>query len=111
MTGGGLAHCLLPPGKTSRAVRHKTVEEIWYVLEGEGEIWRATETVEQIDPLIKDCAVTIPASTRFQFRTTGHKPLKILIVTMPPWPGAEEAEAVQGKLSCPPQGARYSGAR
>ena len=35
-----LAHCTLPPGAVSRAVRHRTVEELWYVLSGRGEIWR-----------------------------------------------------------------------
>jgi mannose-6-phosphate isomerase-like protein (cupin superfamily) len=32
--GGGLAHCTLPSRRTSLAVRHKTVEEIWYFIEG-----------------------------------------------------------------------------
>lgn len=31
---GGLAHCTLRPGGVSKAVRHRSVEEIWYVLEG-----------------------------------------------------------------------------
>jgi mannose-6-phosphate isomerase-like protein (cupin superfamily) len=38
--GGGLCHCTLPAGKTSSAVKHKTVEEIWYFLAGQGELWR-----------------------------------------------------------------------
>lgn len=28
MTGGGLAYCTLPPGRTSIATTHKTVDEI-----------------------------------------------------------------------------------
>jgi mannose-6-phosphate isomerase-like protein (cupin superfamily) len=32
LTRGGMAHCTLPPGGVSLAVRHKTIEELWYVL-------------------------------------------------------------------------------
>src|SRR5216117_2870669 len=38
--GGGLCHCTLPSGRTSKAVKHKTVEEIWYFVQGIGEVWR-----------------------------------------------------------------------
>lgn len=40
--GGGLAHCTLRPGGLSRAVTHRSVEEIWYGLSGEGELFRTT---------------------------------------------------------------------
>ena len=30
LRGGGMAHFTLAPGATSRAVAHRTVEEIWY---------------------------------------------------------------------------------
>ena len=40
LPGGGMAHFALGAGQVSRAVRHRTVEEIWYVLAGAGEIWR-----------------------------------------------------------------------
>lgn len=29
---GGFAHCVLPAGRMSAPVRHRTVEELWYVL-------------------------------------------------------------------------------
>ena len=38
----------------------------------------------------------IPLGTQFQFRNTGDEPLSVLIATMPPWPGNDEAIAVQG---------------
>ena len=41
--------------------------------------------------------VTVPLGTAFQFRTLGEAPLVFLAVTMPPWPGAEEAYVVEGK--------------
>jgi len=36
--------------------------------------------------------LTIPVRTRFQFRNTGETPLRFVIVTLPPWPGQDEAE-------------------
>ena len=38
LTGGGMAHFALSPGQTSRAVTHRSVEEIWFFLSGRGEI-------------------------------------------------------------------------
>lgn len=95
--GGGLAHCTLPPGKVSKAVVHRTVEEIWYCLSGEGQIWRKLGDLETVVDLRAGTSVTIPTGMRFQFRTTGGEPLCILIATMPPWPGKEEAVPVDGR--------------
>lgn len=91
---GGMAHCILPVGKVSKAVKHKKVEEIWYILEGEGEIWRKNAEEEQVVDISPNISLTIPAKTSFQFKNTGNVPLKILIATMPPWPGKQEAQPV-----------------
>jgi mannose-6-phosphate isomerase-like protein (cupin superfamily) len=88
---GGLAHFTLPPGCVSRAVRHRTVDEIWYVVAGYGEMWRRLESVEEIVTLSVGCCVSIPVGTAFQFRATGPSPLEAVAVTMPPWPGPGEA--------------------
>lgn len=40
LAGGGMAHFELAPSETSRAVAHRTVEEIWFFLSGRGEMWR-----------------------------------------------------------------------
>ena len=40
LDGGGLAHFQLAPGATSVAVHHRTVEEVWFVVGGAGEMWR-----------------------------------------------------------------------
>ena len=96
MDCGGLSHCLLPPGKTSIAVRHKTVNEIWYCLSGEGEIWQSHNGVNKVMAFNAEDSFTIPLGNSFQFRNTGNVPLSILIVTMPKWPGADEAEVVEG---------------
>lgn len=97
MTGGGLAHCTLPAGKVSLAVAHKRVEEIWYVIEGQGEVWRRTGGTHETTALASGISITIPPGTGFQFRNTGSEPLRILIATMPPWPGPQEAYPVEGQ--------------
>ncbi len=99
MRGGGLAHCMLPPHHTSAAVTHRTVEEIWYFLGGRGEVWRKHDTGVEIVAVHPGMSVTIPLGVHFQFRSIGDEPLTFLIVTMPPWPGAEEAIEVPGQWS------------
>lgn len=96
MRGGGLAHCTLPPGRVTQAVAHRTVEEIWYCLGGEGQIWRKLGQIEIVAELRPGVSITIPTGASFQFRATGDEPLRILIATMPPWPGEDEAVPVEG---------------
>jgi len=91
-----MVHCRLPAGKTSRAVVHKTVEELWFVLAGHGLMWRQSGCVEGVDILAPGCSLSIPTGTVFQFQNTGPCPLDILIVTTPPWPGDDEAEPRPG---------------
>jgi mannose-6-phosphate isomerase-like protein (cupin superfamily) len=92
--GGSLVHCTLPPGGVSLAVTHRTVEELWFVLEGQGELWRRQRERESIDALVPGVSASIPLGTHFQFRNIGDAPLCMVIVTMPPWPGADEAVRV-----------------
>ncbi len=94
--GGSMAHFRLPLGQVSLAVRHRTVEEIWYVLGGRGEMWRSLDGREDITQLAAGMCVTIPVGVSFQFRTLGEEPLSAVAVTMPPWPGMAEAEFVPG---------------
>lgn len=94
---GGMAHFELRPGRISHAVAHKTVEEIWYILRGRGEIWRLQGLREEVVPLEPDTCLSIPVGTHFQFRSLGGEPLEVIGVTMPPWPGPAEAYEVEGK--------------
>ena len=96
LAGGSLAHFELPPGAVSHAVKHRTVEEIWYVLSGRGALWRRSQHDERIEPIGPGVAVTIPLGVAFQFRAEEGAPLAFLAVTMPPWPGMSEAVAVAG---------------
>jgi mannose-6-phosphate isomerase-like protein (cupin superfamily) len=93
---GSLAHFELPAGAVSRAVTHRTVEEIWYVLSGRGDLWRRQDGRETIETLVPGTAVTIPLGTKFQFRAEAKEPLCFLAVTMPAWPGMDEATPVVG---------------
>jgi mannose-6-phosphate isomerase-like protein (cupin superfamily) len=92
--GAGLAHCQLPSGKVSQAHTHKTVEEIWHILDGEGQLWRQKGNQEEIVFLSKGMTVTILLNELWQFRCTSDVPLQFIIVTSPPWPGASEAVPV-----------------
>src|SRR6266581_4916578 len=97
LKGGGLAHFELAPGTTSVAVSHRTVEEIWFVLSGRGEMWRKLGDHEEVVPLEPGVSLTIPLGTHFQFRSLGSESLAAIGVTMPPWPGENEAFKVQEK--------------
>jgi mannose-6-phosphate isomerase-like protein (cupin superfamily) len=93
---GGLAHCRLPAGKISGPVRHRTVKEIWYVVSGHGEVWRADGVHEEIVTIEPAMCLTIPTGASFQFRTVGDDALEMVIATLPAWPGASEAVPVRG---------------
>jgi len=97
LSRGGLAIFSLPPNAVSKAVAHRTVEEIWYVLSGSGRMWRKLGEYEEVVELSPGISLTIPTGTHFQFRCDGGAPLEAVAVTMPPWPGSEEAFAVPGK--------------
>ncbi len=88
---GNMAHCVLPVGVTSAATRHRSVEELWYFLSGEGRIWRKLGDEEVIVEAKAGVSINIPTGTTFQFQNTGSEALCIIIVAMPPWPGKEES--------------------
>ncbi|HEY1798443.1 MAG TPA: cupin domain-containing protein [Stellaceae bacterium] len=95
--GGSSALFILPPGAVARAVVHRTVDEIWYVVAGQGRLWRRRGAHEEVVDLVPGVSLTIPVGTEFQFRNDGAAPLEIFGVTMPPWPGEDEAERGCGK--------------
>ncbi len=89
----------LPAGQVSRPVWHQNVEELWYVLQGQGEVWRcppdtdpafyAAVAVKPGDSLV------IPPHWRFQFRASDAEELRFLCFTVPPWPGDDEAQPAE----------------
>jgi mannose-6-phosphate isomerase-like protein (cupin superfamily) len=92
-----MAMFTLLPGAVSKAVAHRTVEEIWCVIRGRGRLWRKTGDHEEVTDLVAGLSVAIPTGTHFQFRNDGSQPLDIVAATMPPWPGDGEAYTVEGK--------------
>ena len=96
LRGGGMAHFTLAAGQTSVAVAHRTVEEIWFVVSGRGEMWRQQGDREEIVALETGVSLTIPLGTSFQFRAMGREPLAAVAITIPPWPGDDEAYEVAG---------------
>src|SRR5215475_13694402 len=97
LQGGGMAHFELAPGETSTAVAHRSVEEIWMFVSGRGEMWRKQGAQEEIVIVEPGVCITIPLGTHFQFRSLGPQALGAIAVTMPPWPGPDEARVVGGK--------------
>lgn len=103
-TKASLCEVTLGSGEVSAPVWHRSVEEIWYVIEGRGEVWRnppdrkdqAPVTVAQGD------ALAIPTQWYFQFRASTDGPLRFLCYTAPQWPGPDEAQrAPRGALGRP----------
>jgi mannose-6-phosphate isomerase-like protein (cupin superfamily) len=93
---GSMAHFTLAPGEVSRAAVHRTVEELWLFLAGEGRMWRRDADGEAVVPVRAGVSISIPTGTAFQFRADGDSPLQAVGVTMPPWPGDSEAEVIAG---------------
>jgi mannose-6-phosphate isomerase-like protein (cupin superfamily) len=102
---GGMAHFELEAGRVSRAVAHHSVDEIWYILRGQGQMWRRRARRQETVPLRPGTCVSIPAGTHFQFRAAADGSLAAVGVTMPPWPGADEAYEVPGAWSADLPGA------
>jgi mannose-6-phosphate isomerase-like protein (cupin superfamily) len=96
LKGGSMAHFELGEGRVSRAVAHRTVDEIWYILAGLGVMWRQLGDQEEAVRLEPGVCITIPRGTKFQFRSLGPGPLQAVAITMPPWPGDQEAYFVEG---------------
>ena len=64
---GNMIHSTVPPGMVGRACRFRIVDEYWFVLAGEGEIWRrAAGGRESITPLVPGACVDVPLGTTFQ---------------------------------------------
>ena len=93
---GNMIHSTVPSNQINRATVHSTVSEFWYILDGEGEIWRDDGDSTGVTPLTKGTAIDIPVGTKFQYRNSGDGELKFICIAMPPWPGDSEATHVDG---------------
>jgi mannose-6-phosphate isomerase-like protein (cupin superfamily) len=97
LSRGGMATFTLMPGAVSKAVAHRTIEEVWYFIRGRGRLWRKSGDAEEIAEIGAGVSIAIPTGMHFQFRCDGAEPLEAVAATMPPWPGEGEAYVVEGK--------------
>ena len=97
-TRASVCEVCLAPGAVSRPVLHRSVEEIWYVIEGRGQVWRCPpgSEADAVDVKPGDTLV-IPTGWRFQFRAASDSDsaLRFLCFTSPPWPGPDEARPAE----------------
>lgn len=93
---GNMIHSTVPPRQVNRATVHATVSEFWYILEGQGEIWRDDGNESCITDLLPGTTIDIPVGTAFQYRNVSDEDLKFICIAMPPWPGDMEATYVKG---------------
>ena len=96
-TGASMVEVTLRAGQISRPVHHQTVEEVWYILEGVGQVWRSPPEVSQPEnvpamPVSAGDSLVIPVGWNFQFSAGDASDLRFLCITMPPWPGEHEAQ-------------------
>ena len=93
---GNMIHSTVPAYQVNKATVHATVSEFWYVLEGQGEIWRDDGLESCITALVPGVSIDIPVGTAFQYRNVSGVDLKFICITVPPWPGDVEAGYVKG---------------
>jgi mannose-6-phosphate isomerase-like protein (cupin superfamily) len=92
-----MAHFTFPAGAVGQAIAHRQGAELWYILSGEGEIWRMrTPGQEEVLDLAPGMSLDIPAGCAFQVRAGEEARLEVVAVTLPPWPGDSEATPVTG---------------
>ncbi len=96
IAAGSMAHFRMPPRTVGRAVRHRTVAEVWYFLAGAGEMWLSGDAGARTVAVHPGLSLSIPVGTAFQLRNDGDAPLDAVAVTAPPWPGDDEAVIVEG---------------
>jgi len=96
LSRGGLATFSLVPNAVSKAVAHRSIEEVWYFISGHGRVWRKLGDHEEVVEVGPGISISIPTGTYFQFRCDSTEPLIAIGATMPPWPGEAEAYGVPG---------------
>ena len=84
LSRNGLAAFSLAPKAVSKAVAHRTIEEVWYFTSGHGRVWRRSGEHEEIVEVAPGISISIPTGTHFQFRCDGIEPLMAIGATMPP---------------------------
>src|SRR5438876_12345324 len=71
LSGGSMAVFRLRPKAVSRAVAHRTVEEIWYFTAGTGRMWRKLGDHEETVEAVAGVSVALPTGAHLQFVCDG----------------------------------------
>ncbi|MBN2579426.1 MAG: cupin domain-containing protein [Pirellulales bacterium] len=74
-----LAEARLPPDGSTTPHRHERTEEIYYILQGTGQM----QVGEEIHQVVPGDAVAIPPGARHQITNTGNEILKFLCCCAP----------------------------
>jgi mannose-6-phosphate isomerase-like protein (cupin superfamily) len=67
----------MPVGAVSQPTVHKSLEELWYVVGGTGELWSHFGQQECVSELRAGDGLNIPIGAHFQFRNTGADHLNL----------------------------------
>jgi len=81
-----IAHAILGPAESSLPHRMKSSVEIYYILEGTGQMHIESESAE-VEP---DQAIYIPPNAAQWLVNTGNSDLKFLCLVCPPWMAEDE---------------------
>lgn len=81
-----IAHAVLPPEATSRSHRLKTSSEVYFILEGQGEMHIDCEKAE----VRAGQAILIPPGSWQHIRNTGGLDLKFICIVSPFWRAEDE---------------------
>lgn len=77
-----MSMCIFEPGEIAKLHYHKVMEEIYFVLEGNGEIEIDGEWLK----IKKEDCIAIPVGVKHRIRNTGkQKQLKFLSINSPYW--------------------------
>jgi mannose-6-phosphate isomerase-like protein (cupin superfamily) len=70
---------------------------VWFFTAGRGRMWRKLGAEEEVVEVRPGVSIAIPVGASFQFRCDSEEALEFVGVTMPPWPGPDEAVPTEGK--------------
>lgn len=90
-----LAEALVPPYGRTAKVYHRTIyEEIWYIVQGVGQmhLQLLNAESEEIFPVTTGDAVLIRPGDGFWLENMGSDNFIFLCCGSPPWPGPDEAQ-------------------
>ena len=84
LPSGEITHAQVASRSTSSSAFLDSMTEFFYVLDGEGQLWRQFGKDEEVIELKQGRCVSIPAKVHYQFQCT-TPPLSFLVVVAPRW--------------------------